>query len=265
MEVVIELHIMELSKCPDAQLLEAVFATLPSETQRFKKLVSSQARHRFLATRALLMFAVESITKKLCLSATLGRLHRGKPYFQSIEPFANIAFNMSHSASRVAVALTSYPTVVGVDVEDNLPIPEAPSLIRNYFGLEEVAAASSLPRDSISSHFLKSWCIKEAFHKATGDGLLGDLSTPTILMQEEKLSVRFPDGPALPNQIALFEVGRSPRSSYVSVSYRADAPCKFSLRTNFAEQSPDGRLTATPPDQQPPLVRLGNNFTGGDA
>ncbi|GII76291.1 4'-phosphopantetheinyl transferase [Sphaerisporangium rufum] len=90
----------------------------------------------------------------------------GRPY---ILGDAGLHASISHSGSRVAVALTTAGPV-GVDVEE---VPDAPvsELVRCALTRSEKIALAMLPEREQHAAFARMWTRKEAVLKATGHGL----------------------------------------------------------------------------------------------
>lgn len=90
----------------------------------------------------------------------------GKPAFAS---YPELHFNLSHSGSLVACALSDRP--VGVDVQQ-LVADLRPSLVRYIMSDQEIAALDALHSDNAKSLlFTQLWTLKESYVKATGHGL----------------------------------------------------------------------------------------------
>jgi 4'-phosphopantetheinyl transferase len=92
---------------------------------------------------------------------------RGKP---ALPAHAELQFNLSHSASCALVALTR-AAPVGVDVEQRRPIEHAVTIARRYFSPAEIVAFDALPEPERIAAFYRCWTRKEAYLKATGEGL----------------------------------------------------------------------------------------------
>jgi 4'-phosphopantetheinyl transferase len=89
----------------------------------------------------------------------------GKPALAGHE----LEFNVSHSGSRVAIAITSN-TPVGVDIECDRPMRRAHAIAKRFFAPAE---AAEVERDV--TRFFPIWTAKEAVIKALGTGLAMDL------------------------------------------------------------------------------------------
>ncbi len=90
---------------------------------------------------------------------------------------APVSFNLSHADGIVGVAaLAAEGRSLGFDVEPlhrkiNLEIAD------RYFCPEEVGWLQSLPEATRPAGFMRLWTLKEAFIKATGQGLRQDLAS----------------------------------------------------------------------------------------
>lgn len=83
----------------------------------------------------------------------------------------DIRFNLSYSDSVALYALTLCHEI-GIDVEMVRDIPEMDQIANGFFLVSEYNIYRSLPERKKKDVFYKYWTRKEAFVKATGDGLL---------------------------------------------------------------------------------------------
>ena len=81
-----------------------------------------------------------------------------------------ICFNLSHSNEIALYAITSNRSV-GVDIEYIHTERNVKELARSFFYPKEFSFISSLSQSEQKEAFLKIWTVKEAYVKATGDGL----------------------------------------------------------------------------------------------
>jgi 4'-phosphopantetheinyl transferase len=82
----------------------------------------------------------------------------------------NLHFNLAHSDDRVLYAFTQ-DCEVGVDLELVRELPEARSVAEHFFPNEERTDLFRIAPESRSEAFFNCWCRKEAYLKATGQGL----------------------------------------------------------------------------------------------
>lgn len=97
-----------------------------------------------------------------------------------------IHFNVSHSG-EVALFAFARDCELGVDVEQVRPLPEMLSIAERFFSAEEVTELVGTPDDERQRAFFRCWTRKEAYIKATGEGLSAPL---------DQFAVSFRDGEA---------------------------------------------------------------------
>jgi 4'-phosphopantetheinyl transferase len=81
-----------------------------------------------------------------------------------------IQFNMSHSDAVGLYAVARFRRV-GIDVERMRRLPDFDSLAQRMFAPDEQRALQELPDAQRSAAFFRFWTRKEAYLKATGQGL----------------------------------------------------------------------------------------------
>jgi 4'-phosphopantetheinyl transferase len=108
-------------------------------------------------------------------------LASGKPQLVSEQNPRSLQFNVSHSAGMALIAVGSEYRL-GVDVERIRGDVDTSTLAERFFSLRERAGLRALPDHLRVAGFFACWTRKEAFLKATGDGLsfrLADFSVST--------------------------------------------------------------------------------------
>jgi len=90
---------------------------------------------------------------------------RGKPHVT-----APIEFYLSHSEDLAIVAV-AHERRVGVDLEAIRIIEDIEGVARRFFSTRENAALMNVPKAERGEAFFRCWTLKEAYVKATGDGL----------------------------------------------------------------------------------------------
>jgi len=104
---------------------------------------------------------------------------KGKP---AIAGPAGIDFNMSHSGSLAVFAFTA-GCPVGIDVERIRPLPDMQSIADRFFCSEEAAELMSLAPNQREHGFYLCWTRKEAYIKASGDGLSAPLNSFRVTLR----------------------------------------------------------------------------------
>lgn len=168
----------------DDERLQASSALLnASELERASRFRFPVDRNRFVAARAAvrtllgstLQMAPEAVGfdvgpwGKPCLDVATGK--RATDCWSG-----TVEFNIAHSGDWAVVALGAR-YALGVDVERVAPERAELSIARRFFAPGEVAALERLaPEDRIGA-FFRCWSRKEAFIKATGEGLHRELDS----------------------------------------------------------------------------------------
>ena len=108
----------------------------------------------------------------------------GKPELEAnLNPRA-LQFNVSHSADLAAIAIGSEHRL-GVDLEKIRVDVDIVSLSKRFFSLRERAEIQALPEHLRVSAFFACWTRKEAFLKATGEGLSFPLENFSVSVQPD--------------------------------------------------------------------------------
>ena len=154
----------------------------PAEVAAAKGLVTEAERvraDRYLRAADRVSFLLQRAALRVQLAAYLGLAdpcavefelgERGKPRVRGVAGVGPIEFNASGSG-EVGLMVFSRGVAVGVDVERHREIDEL-EIARNFFSAEEKEELASLPVDARRAGFFNAWTRKEAFIKATGEGL----------------------------------------------------------------------------------------------
>lgn len=105
------------------------------------------------------------------------RSPKGKPFFPTMQ---NLHFNITHSRTHIAIALSDTP--VGIDLE---PIRSYPSmLVHRYFHRDEADYLDTLADERKAEAFTRLWTLKEAYVKYTGTGMANHFPTFAITLPD---------------------------------------------------------------------------------
>jgi len=105
----------------------------------------------------------------------------GKPLLAAAQNPSALQFNVSHSANMALIAVGGEHRL-GVDIEKIRGDIDTTTLAERFFSLRERAGLQALPDHLRVPGFFACWTRKEAFLKATGEGLsfpLADFSVTT--------------------------------------------------------------------------------------
>jgi len=154
---------------------EALARTLSAEEcARGERFHFERDRTRFRRTRGLLRVLAGRYLDALPEGLELSQGATGKPRLR--DENAALRFNVSHSGGRALLAF-AWEREVGVDIEAERPVPEMASLVERFFSPAEAEAWRALPPSERDAGFFRCWTLKEAFLKATGDGLMRPLDS----------------------------------------------------------------------------------------
>jgi len=135
------------------------------KSQRFR---FDKDRRIFIAARGTLRRKAGAMLGIPAGDLEIGTGPFGKPYFMGAG--AAVQFNVSHSASWIALALHENNAPLGIDIEWVNPGFDYSQVAAHYFTPEEQAQIASA-RD-----FYRFWTMKEAILKITGIGLVNHIN-----------------------------------------------------------------------------------------
>jgi 4'-phosphopantetheinyl transferase len=117
----------------------------------------------------------------------------GKPKIDPGLGRSQLCFNLSHTKGLVACAV-GLENDLGMDVEACDRIRGAVDIADRYFSPEEVALLRHVEAEQMCDTFLRIWTLKEAYIKATGQGLSCPLDC--FAFELEPIRIRFRAGVA---------------------------------------------------------------------
>lgn len=115
----------------------------------------------------------------------------GKPALAAPHLRLRPHFNISHTRGLVACAIASVP--VGVDVEASKV--EVSLAVAEHFASSERAMLAKAAGDERQAMFFRLWTLKEAYLKATGEGLSGRLNSPVFQLDPLRVTFDRPEDP----------------------------------------------------------------------
>ncbi len=95
-------------------------------------------------------------------------------------PGAGVEFNLSHSGALGVLAITTAPVRIGVDVEAARERVHLDRLAARVMGADALDAWRQLPASEQLHEFLRVWTVKEAYLKATGEGIVSAAVTRPV-------------------------------------------------------------------------------------
>ncbi len=168
-----EVHVWRLPLAPPPEQLAAFARTLSAdERERAARFLFERDRTAYTATRGALRTLAASYLGRRPEELALGYHDKGKPYLAApVPPDAEpLRFNVSHSGELALLAFVR-DREVGVDIERRRDMLDLVSLARTAFSPHEYRTLCGLPPHDHPVAFFACWSRKEAFIKATGEGV----------------------------------------------------------------------------------------------
>jgi 4'-phosphopantetheinyl transferase len=161
----------------DAHLAAALTLLSADELARHARFVFDRDRRDFAAAHALTRRVLSLHADVPPHEWTFDIAPRGKPSIAA-RPSGTpaLTFNLSHTRGLVACAVAR-DADIGVDVERVDRSVDVMGLAKRHFSSQELAGLAALPEERRATRFVEIWTLKEAFIKATGDGLAQPLDS----------------------------------------------------------------------------------------
>lgn len=170
-----DIHLWTAPLSADAAEAERMSEVLsPDERRRADAFRFPKHKSAFIVARALLRHILSWYVGRPAKGITFKYGTKGKPALDQPDP--TLHFNLAHSENRVVYAF-SKAFELGVDIEFLRRLPDFESIARNFFSPGECAQLLGLPGDQQTQAFFNCWTRKEAYLKATGDGLMVPLNS----------------------------------------------------------------------------------------
>lgn len=166
-------------------LLSLFFSLLSrDERERAERFRFDAHRRRYVARRGVLRWLLSRYLSRPGESLLFGYGPAGKPFLSpeqqpSADPGQFLTFNLSDSED-VALYAVARGVELGVDVEHLRDMPDALSIAGYSFSQREQEALAALTEEQTSLGFFHGWTRKEAYVKATGQGLGAPLADFTV-------------------------------------------------------------------------------------
>ncbi|MBD2360280.1 4'-phosphopantetheinyl transferase superfamily protein [Anabaena minutissima FACHB-250] len=166
-----EVHVWRFHLDGTESELEHLALTLSSdELTRANRFYFPEHRQRFIAGRGMLRQILGSYLGIDPEQVKFDYEARGKPVLAEGLQHSGLLFNLSHS-QNLALCAVNYTRQIGVDLECIRPMSDVEALAQRFFLAKEYDLMRSLPDDQKQKVFFRYWTCKEAYLKATGDGL----------------------------------------------------------------------------------------------
>jgi 4'-phosphopantetheinyl transferase len=149
------------------------------EISRADSYRSRQARDEFIFCRAAMRRTLGDYVGIRPNDLRIGAGPNGKPFLVWPSNSRDLAFNLSHSARFALLAIT-WGQAIGIDIEHVDAARRYERLAQRTLSPSEWAVYQQLPQDARGAAFLRDWTRKEAYLKATGEGLSAPLDQISV-------------------------------------------------------------------------------------
>ncbi|MCW5848755.1 MAG: 4'-phosphopantetheinyl transferase superfamily protein [Anaerolineae bacterium] len=165
-------HVWRIALAADDETAANLAACLDqTEQSRAAMFHFARDRRRFVVSHAATRHILASYLDVQAADLRFTHAPGGKPRLAPPFDSSHLHFNLSHAHELVLLAIAQ-GRPVGVDIEYIRPLPDALSLAEAFFAPAETARLRPfLVTSSGQRLFFTCWTRKEAFIKATGDGL----------------------------------------------------------------------------------------------
>jgi len=140
------------------------------EAVRASRFHFARDRQRFVASRALLRTILACYLATDPGSLGFSYSKKEKPSLGPAHAGSDVRFNVTHSGGIALLAFTRRREI-GVDVERIRHDFDPSAIARRYFSTHEQNQLAGVPEEEKVDAFFRCWTRKEAYIKATGDGL----------------------------------------------------------------------------------------------
>ena len=141
-----------------------------SERKRADRFRFDRDRSRFIVRHGLLRMILGRYLNIEAARVAFAYESRGKPMLSARAVTPPFHFNLSHSNGLALIAGTRL-AALGVDVERVRFVPEADQIAAKFFSPHEGARLNAIPVEQKMEAFFHCWTRKEAYLKATGEGI----------------------------------------------------------------------------------------------
>ena len=177
-----EVQIWQLDVLPAGLNVDAVTALLePAERARADALRRPADREQYVVTRGILRMLVEAYGVAPAAEVRFEYSRQGKPRLSERHAACPLQFNVSHTHGRSVLAFAQNEPL-GVDVERCIDLRDRDELAASCFSASELSQYQSLAPTSRLQGFYNGWTRKEAFIKATGEGLSRRLDSFSVVV-----------------------------------------------------------------------------------
>ena len=179
----VDLWLIDLD--PEPCQVRDLRATLDrQELDRAARFRFERHRRRFIVRRGAMRCLLGRYLDCAPADVTFRYTERGKPRLASTGA-SNLTFNLSDSEDLALLAVGEGEEL-GVDLEVIRPMSDAASIAQRFFSRREVESLMALAEDQRDRGFFNCWTRKEAYLKATGEGITSPLDAFAVTLRPDE-------------------------------------------------------------------------------
>ena len=154
------------------------------ERARAERFRFPEDRARFVLGRSLVKTGLGHYLQIPAASIELSYTDRDRPIFLANN---SIQFSISHTQDLVAVAFTSHAHV-GIDVEFMQAKSDLLALAKRILSDDDYQKFQTLPATELTDAFFRIWTRKEAYLKASGEGITDGLQKISVSFSADEIT-----------------------------------------------------------------------------
>lgn len=206
-----QLHLWIADLDVSESLIKSLSETLSNDEKiRAQRFRFPQHQNRFIVARGLLRKTLADYLRIKPAHIKFEYNQKGKPRISG-GGIDRLEFNISHSQNLALYGIT-LNRPIGVDLEYIRDFEQVEPIAQRFFTPQEYQQIKSLPKPQQQETFFRAWTAKEAYLKATGEGLSGGLDTVEIeLNRKQPLKlISINQNPQAANHWRLYELNPAP-------------------------------------------------------
>ena len=202
-----EVHVYRLNLADSRYDYSRCFWSLLADDERERALrIRHQETQRcFVLVRSSLRSLLAHYLSCDARSIRFVQGEKGKPRLAGLEPDQGLVFNVSHSGNCGLIAIAS-DIALGVDVERRRTMTDMEGIAERCFSPSELAYWKALPSGRSLQAFFDFWCFKEAFVKATGQGITLGLESCVVDLSRQPRMDSIPNSCGSPDEWRVAEI-----------------------------------------------------------
>ncbi|HEY9717716.1 MAG TPA: 4'-phosphopantetheinyl transferase superfamily protein [Trichormus sp.] len=166
------------------------------EIVRAERFYTTELQERFILTRGFLRRLLGDYLDIDPKNVRFKYGDNGKPSIEHEDAQYPLRFNLAHSGPKALCGVTLNRDI-GIDLEETRVVRNLEQICDRFFSAEEASTIQRLPTAQRENAFFRCWTAKEAFIKATGEGLSRALNSFKVSLSESEdgqIQIRTDDG-----------------------------------------------------------------------